>query len=306
MLIKDAGSEGKASGGGLFSIIKKAAANPQTSVPKIVNSSLLSGAALAVSTKKPKESQNAGNGGGNAAAASGNAVAAEKTRTFKASGKDIVTWSGGGGVSFFVKPKKIQAVKDITIKASANTEEKESDGEKITRLKTVGAYTVTMTGMFNALLGVNVQKEAMKITEAARKGETGYLYSAGSKLFSPQFMMTDAEATDILMTGRGEWISCNVKMTLKQCSKGDGNATPMKSGSGGGSGKKLISGAALNVKKVVEDGKGGGVKKLGEGTAADKLKAQQAAAAVEQTNSAKEQSKNMTTPGDVLKKIFGL
>ena len=139
---------------------------------------------------------------------------------------DIVKWSGGGGIAFFVKPKSVKGVKDINIKASVDTEDKENGGEKYTVKKNAGGLEITMTAVLNAMLGVNVESCAKAILEAARKGSSGYFYIAGKKLFTANFMMTDAEAQNVTLTGDGKWVSCEVTMTLKQCSKYDGTTTP--------------------------------------------------------------------------------
>ena len=37
---------------------------------------------------------------------------------------DLITWSGNGGISFFIKSSEIRGVKDFSISASAETEDK--------------------------------------------------------------------------------------------------------------------------------------------------------------------------------------
>lgn len=160
-------------------------------------------------------------------------TAKKKTSTTKASA-DIVKWSGGGGISFYVKPKKIKGVKDINIKASADTEEKANGGEKYTSRKNKGGLEISMTAILNSTLGIDVEAAAKAMLEAARKGDTGYFYVAGKKLFTPKFMMTDANAKDVLLTGTGKWASCTVDITLKQSSKYNGStaaSSNKKSGS---------------------------------------------------------------------------
>lgn len=159
---------------------------------------------------------------------------------------DIVTWSGNGGISFFVKPTKVQGVSEISVEASANTEDKEEDGEKLAKRKTNGTIQITMKAVLNAFLGADVQGIANKAIEAARKGDSGYLYSYGKKLYTCQFIMADAKATNILMSGTGTWISCELNLTLKQTSK-TGGATQATGGtpSGGGGGSKKTYSATV-------------------------------------------------------------
>ena len=147
---------------------------------------------------------------------------------------DLITWSGNGGISFFIKSSEIRGVKDFSISASAETDDKTQNGEKFIKKKNSGSYQITMTAVLNAALGVDVQAVALKMTEAARKGDTGYFYTATSKLFPSNFM-----ANNIQMTSSGKWSYCEVALTLKQCSKFDGGSS---GGGGGGGGKKSNSG----------------------------------------------------------------
>lgn len=144
---------------------------------------------------------------------------------------DLITWSGNGGISFFIKSNEIRGVKDFSISASAETEDKTQSSEKFIKKKNSGSYQISITAVLNAALGVDVQTLALKMTEAARKGDTGYFYTATSKLFPSKFMATDAKVNNIQMTGSGKWSYCEVALTLKQCSKFDGGT----SGSSGGS-----------------------------------------------------------------------
>ncbi|MBR3740105.1 MAG: hypothetical protein IKN04_06525 [Clostridia bacterium] len=152
---------------------------------------------------------------------------------------DLITWSGNGGISFFIKSSEIRGVKDFSISASAETDDKTQNGEKFIKKKNSGSYQITMTAVLNAALGVDVQAVALKMTEAARKGDTGYFYTATSKLFPSNFMATDAKVNNIQMTSSGKWSYCEVALTLKQCSKFDGGSS---GGGGGGGGKKSNSG----------------------------------------------------------------
>ncbi len=152
----------------------------------------------------------------------------------KNNGGDLIRWSGAGGLSFFVKPNKIHAMKEIAITASPETEDKENGDEKITSLKKKGKIKVTMTGILMAALGADVENMAMHAIDAARKGETGYLYLAGKKMFTPSFMMTKADAKNIYFGTDGKWIQCELSMELSQCSKYDGTTS-----TGGGNGYKF-------------------------------------------------------------------
>lgn len=155
---------------------------------------------------------------------------------------DIVSWGGNGGISFFVKPKKIQGISELSISAAANLEEKEEGDEKFARRKTNGAIQIATKAYLNAFLGANVQETVNKAIEAARKGSSGYFYSYGKKLFTNQFMMTEAKASNILLSGTGAWVSCELDMTLKQSSKCEGSQPPSGGSGSGGSGSGGSSG----------------------------------------------------------------
>ena len=153
----------------------------------------------------------------------------KQTQPKAAAQVDIVRWSGSGGVAFYVKPTGIKGVKDINIKVSPETEDAEDTTDKYVTKKANGGLEISMTAILNSMLGVDVESAAKSMLEASRTGATGYFYIAGKKLFTPQFMMTSADAKNIMLTGDGRWASCEVGLTLKQSSKYGGGET------GGGS-----------------------------------------------------------------------
>lgn len=140
----------------------------------------------------------------------------------------LVKWSGYGGIQFYIKNTEFRGVKDFNISTSTETEDTTSGGEKFIKKKNSGSYQITMTAVLNAALGVDVQKLALQMAEAARRGEKGYFYTYGAKLFTSNFMATDAKINDIHMTPKGVWSECEVQWTLKQCSKYDGSTGSSK------------------------------------------------------------------------------
>lgn len=163
---------------------------------------------------------------------------------------DLITWAG---ISFYVKSNEIRGVKDISIKASAETEDKTQSSEKFTKKKNAGSYQISLTVVLNAALGVNVQQVATSITEAARVGTTGYFYTASGKLFPSNFMAVDATISNIRMNGAGVWTYCEVQWTLKQCSKYDGTtsgSSKKSSSSGKSSSKKSSSSSKKKTTKT--------------------------------------------------------
>lgn len=189
---------------------------------------------LSKSYQKPKSSSKSSGGGSSSGGQQQQTPVAPSADDVAASSGDLIRWSGAGGLSFFVKPNKIHAMKEITITASPETEDKENGDEKVTSLKKKGKIKVTMTGILMAALGADVENMAMHAIDAARKGETGYLYLAGKKMFTPSFMMTKADAKNIHFSTDGKWIQCELSMELSQCSKYDGTTST----GGGGSGYK--------------------------------------------------------------------
>lgn len=129
---------------------------------------------------------------------------------------DIIKW---GDIAFFVNPTAIRGIRDISISVGSETEDETNSNEKYVKRKNANGYQVSMKAILDAFLGEDVQATALKLTEAARTGGTGYLYCAGAKLFPSKFMLTDATASNIQMAPNGKWTHCEVSLTLKQCSK---------------------------------------------------------------------------------------
>ena len=144
---------------------------------------------------------------------------------------NIVTWSGRGGLSFYVKATEIRGFKDLSIDASVTTEDAEKNGEKYVKRKQIGSYSISMTAVLSAALGVDVKAVALQMTEAARNGDTGYFYIGAAKLFPSSFMATSAKISNIEVTASGAWKYCEVNFTLKQASKYGGAVSTSKSSS---------------------------------------------------------------------------
>ena len=150
---------------------------------------------------------------------------------------DIVKW---GDIAFFCRADAIRGVRDISLSAQCETEDSTVDGQKFVKKKNSGGYAIQMTAVLNAFLGEDVQQTALALAEAARTGGTGYFYCGDNKLVPAQFMMTSAKVSDLKLAPDGTWISANVTLDLKQCSKADGasNLTGNNGGGGGGGGGK--------------------------------------------------------------------
>ena len=142
-------------------------------------------------------------------------------------------------IAFYVEPNRIRGVRDISISVSSETEENTQNNEKYVKRKNASPYQASMKAILMAALGVPVQSTAIELTEAARNGRTGYLYSAGAKIFPCKFMMTGASIGNLQISTKGVWTYCEVSLTFQQCSKYDGStsgssSTPSNYGGGGG------------------------------------------------------------------------
>ena len=153
--------------------------------------------------------------------------------TKSATKNDLISW---GDNRFFATANHVRSYKSLQITTSCATEDEENGGDKYVKKKKNGGYEVKFTAILDKRLGESdVRKVALHLAEVARTGAKNYIYCSGSKLFTPQMMGTGASIKNIVAAPDGTWISCEVDLTLKQCSKGDGS-TGSSSGSGGGGG----------------------------------------------------------------------
>lgn len=146
---------------------------------------------------------------------------------------EIASWNGH---SFTVSPKLIRGFTGLTIKGSSETEDKTSDGQKYVSRKNSNPSEITLTAELNALTGCDVKNEALKFVDEARSGAKNYFYMGGKKLITCQLMLTEASVSETTIAPNGTWISCKVKLTMKQCAKYDGTSSSSSGSSGGSSG----------------------------------------------------------------------
>lgn len=149
---------------------------------------------------------------------------------------EIASWNGH---SFTVSPKLIRGFTGLTIKGSSETEDKTIDGQKYVSRKNSNPSEITLTAELNALTGCDVKNEALKFVDEARSGAKNYFYMGGKKLITCQLMLTEASVSETTIAPNGTWISCKVKLTMKQCAKYDGtgsSSSPSSSSSGSSSG----------------------------------------------------------------------
>lgn len=136
-------------------------------------------------------------------------------------------------VKFFANASEVRGFSNLSVSSSVETEDKENGGTKYVSKKNSKGYEVSITAYFDKRLGVgDVKKAAMTLVNYGANGQTGYMYAQGEKLVSSVLMLTSAKAGNIIMAPNGMWISCEVTMTLKTCSKLDGSTTSQSSGGG--------------------------------------------------------------------------
>ena len=147
---------------------------------------------------------------------------------------DLISW---GDNRFFATANHVRSYKSLQITTSCATEDEENGGDKYVKKKNNGGYEVKFTAILDKRLGESdVRKVALHLAEVARTGAKNYIYCSGSKLFTPKMMGTGASIKNIVVAPDGTWISCEVDLTLKQCSKGDGSTSTSSGGGGGGGG----------------------------------------------------------------------
>ena len=137
-------------------------------------------------------------------------------------------------VQFYANASQVRGLTDLSISSSIETEDKENGGTKYVTKKNSKGFEVSMKALFDARMGIkDVKKEAMALANYGATGQTGYMYAGGEKLITSILMMTSAKINNIRMTPQGVWISAEVQITLKTCSKLDGGTdSPPSSGNG--------------------------------------------------------------------------
>lgn len=145
---------------------------------------------------------------------------------------NIVKFEGEwGDFSFHVESGSIISVKDIGLSVSIETKEEtaKKTKEKYVSKKNRNPAEITMTGIFNKLLGVDdVRAKSWELMNIIRLGRKGYLYMGDSKLIAPMVMGTNAKTNKIEINPDGSWQYCEVSITFKQCGKYGDNASGKK------------------------------------------------------------------------------
>ena len=120
---------------------------------------------------------------------------------------------------FQVSSSVIRGFTGLTIKGSAETEDKKKNKSGYVSRKKSKPTEISLTIHLDARTGCNVRSEAMDFVKEAKSGASGYFYIGTKKLVSYKLMLTDADVKQIQLTSNAKWVCADVALTLKQCSK---------------------------------------------------------------------------------------
>ena len=146
--------------------------------------------------------------------------------------------------TFIVSPTLIRSFNGLTLKGSSETGEKTSGSQRDVTRKSGAPLEVSLTVQLNAATGCDVRNEAKQFIADARSGAKDYFYIGGTKLLACKLMLTEASVTETEIAPGGKWVSCSVKLTMKQASKSSGS-----SGGKPASGKKSGGSKKVSVRK---------------------------------------------------------
>lgn len=158
---------------------------------------------------------------------------------------EIASW---GGHRFEVGPGLIRSFTEMTLRGSAEVEEKVSDNQKYVERKAGNGWELTITAVLSAYLGCSVREEALEFANDAKDSRAEYFYMAGKKLVPEKLMLTEASVQDVEIAPNGQWVRANVQLVFKQAERGEGGGTGTASNS---TGTKKTSG-----KENAKDGSG--------------------------------------------------
>lgn len=120
------------------------------------------------------------------------------------------------GHIFEVSPSVIRSWSGLTIKGSNKTSDKTKKKEKYIATSTTNPTEIGLTIYLYAQLGCDVRAETMAFVEEARKGATDYFYVGDTKLVPYSLLLTEANVKESKFGSNGEWISAQIKLTMKQ------------------------------------------------------------------------------------------
>lgn len=140
-----------------------------------------------------------------------------------------------GGWTFEIRANYMRPFKDFQIVSECETEDKTADAQKYVSAKNGKPIQITTTVTLNAYLGANVRGDAIGLIDAAQRSYQGYFYIQSKKLFPFMLMLTRASIKNFVLSPNGQWIACDIDLTLKQSSKDWINGAPASSSGGSSS-----------------------------------------------------------------------
>lgn len=152
------------------------------------------------------------------------------------------------GHAFEVSSQIIRSFTDLTIKGSSETENKTSSGYGYVSRKNSKPAEIGITIWLSALTGCDPRSEATAFVNEANAGSSDYFYVGGQKLVPYKLMLTNADVTEVEIAPGGKWVSCKVKLTMKQCAVPDGTKTSSSSGGGSSSSSSSSSSKKTSTK----------------------------------------------------------
>ena len=154
-----------------------------------------------------------------------------------------------GGWTFEIRANYMRPFKDFQIVSECETEDKTADAQKYVSAKNGKPIQITTTVTLNAYLGADVRGDAIRLIDAAQRSYQGYFYIQSKKLFPFMLMLTRASIKNFVLSPNGQWIACDIDLTLKQSSKDWINGAPALSGGGGSGGGSSGGGSGSSGSK---------------------------------------------------------
>lgn len=149
----------------------------------------------------------------------------------------MASWNG---FNFEVSPYVVRGFEGLTIKGGTETEDKVAEEQKYVERKNSTTTEISLSIYLNTYLGCSVREEANRFIRSAMDGDANYFYVGNQKLVTYKLMLTQAEVTEVEIAPEGTWVSCKIKLTMKQCEK---YKTKSSSSGSSGSGKKTVTGS---------------------------------------------------------------
>lgn len=158
-----------------------------------------------------------------------------------------------GSHVFEVSANLIRGFTDLSIESSVETDTKKNGTAQYVAVKEYKPKTQKITVHLRSSTGCDVRNEAMAFLNDI--GKADYFYIGGKKLCSCQMMLTQAQISNVGMSGTAAWTTADISCTFSQSSKDDGSSTVSSGGGGGGGTSKTtnskIGAGAQNVAKAV-------------------------------------------------------